>query len=59
MSCAICNDMDGAGKYNVKENNTFRERQIPYNFTYKWNVRNKTNKQRGKRKRKRNQETDA
>jgi len=35
-------------EYNAKQNKSIRERQIPYDFTQMWNVRNKTNKQRGK-----------
>ena len=36
-----------------------RERQRLYDFTYMWDLRNKTNKQRGKNKREVNQETDS
>ena len=35
--------MDGPGKYYAK-NNPVRGRQIPYNFTYMWNLIKKTNK---------------
>ena len=45
---AICNDMDGAREYNAKWNKSVRERQIPYDFTHMWNLRNKTNEQREK-----------
>ena len=41
--------MDGARGYHAKLNKSVRERQIiPYGFTCMWNLRNKTNKQRGK-----------
>ena len=36
-------------EYNAKQNKPVRERQIPYEFTHMWNLRNKTNEQRGKR----------
>ena len=39
--------MGGARKYNAKYKSV-RERQIPYDFTYVLNLRNKTNEQRGK-----------
>ena len=57
--------MDGARDYYAKQNKSVRERQIPYDFTHMWNLRNKTNEQGGKEKRetekergKPNQETD-
>ena len=37
--------MDGPGEYYVKENKPVREIQIPYDFTYMWNLMNKINKQ--------------
>ena len=36
--------------YYSKQNKSGRERQIPYSFTHTWNLRNKTNKQKGKKK---------
>ena len=36
-------------EYNAKQNKSVRERQIPYNFTHTWNLRTKTNEQRGKK----------
>ena len=54
--------MDGATEYNAKQNESVRERQIPYNFIYMWNLRNKINEQRGKereRERGANQVTDS
>ena len=45
----MCSDVDGAREYNAKQNKSVRERQIPYDFTHLWNLRNKTNKQRKKR----------
>ena len=37
--------MDGPRGYDVKQNKSDRERQIPYGFTYMWNLKNKTNEQ--------------
>ena len=37
--------MGGTGKYYAKRNNPGGERQIPNDFTHKWNVINKINKQ--------------
>ena len=42
---AICNNMDGPKGYYAKWNKPEKERQIPYNFIYMWNLKNKTNKQ--------------
>ena len=42
---AICNNMDGSREYNAKWNKLGRERQIPYNFTYVWNLKKKHFKQ--------------
>ena len=30
--------MDGHGEYYAKQNKPVRGRQIPYNFTYMWNL---------------------
>ena len=50
-----CNDIDGARGYNAKWNNSDNHLN-----SLMWNLRNKTNKQRGKkRKREANQETDS
>ena len=41
---AICNDMERPIDYNTKQNKSERERQIPYNITYMWNLKkNDTN----------------
>ena len=40
--------MSGPRKFNAKWNKPVRERQIPYDFTNMWNLRNKTNEQREK-----------
>ena len=40
-----CASMDGTGEYCAKWNKPGSERQILYDFTYKWNLINKTNKQ--------------
>ena len=42
---AICDNMDGPRKHYAKLNKLDRERLIPYDFTYLWNLNNKTNKQ--------------
>ena len=38
-------NMDGPRGYYAKWNKADRERQIPYDFTYTWNLKNKTNNQ--------------
>ena len=40
---AICSNTDGLGGYYGKWNKSNRERQILYNNTYIWNLRNTTN----------------
>ena len=45
-SLIMCNNMDGAREYNTRKNKSFRERQVAYDFTHMWNLRNKT--KRGK-----------
>ena len=37
--------MNGPRGYNAKLNKSERERQIPYDFTYMWDLKNKINKQ--------------
>ena len=37
----FCNSMDGSGEYYAEWNKPVRERQIPYAFTYMWNLMNK------------------
>ena len=39
---AICNDMDGTRGNYAKLNKSVRERQILYESTHIWNLRNKT-----------------
>ena len=41
-SLTICNDMHGTTVYYAKQNKSVWERQIPYDFTHLWNLRNKT-----------------
>ena len=36
--------MDRSRGYHAKLNKSVRERQIPYDFTHIWNLRNKTKK---------------
>ena len=51
--------MNETREYNVKQNKSVRERQIPYDFTHMWNLRNRTHEQREKRERGANQETNT
>ena len=41
LNLAICNDVDGAGEYYSTQNKSVREKQIPCDFTHKWNLRKK------------------
>ena len=41
----ICDNMDGPRGYYAKWNESDRERQILYDFTYMWKLKNKTNEQ--------------
>ena len=45
-----CNDMDGTGGYYARGNKSVRERQMPYDFTHTWNLRNETDEHRGREK---------
>ena len=54
---AICNDLDGAREYYAKQNTSVRERQIPYDFTNMWNLRNHTIEHSGEKEA--NQERDS
>ena len=47
--------MDGAREYNAKLNKSEKDK-YPYDFTHMWSLRNKTNEQRGEKKREANQE---
>ena len=40
---AICDNMGGPREYYAKWNKSKKERKIPYDFTYMWNLKNKTN----------------
>ena len=42
--------MEGARMYYAKRKKSIRERQIPYDFTQMWNLRNKTDEDGGGRK---------
>ena len=44
---AICNNVDGDKIYYAKRNKPIRERQIPYDFTHMWSLRNKTDEYMG------------
>ena len=56
---AICNDMDGAGEYNAKQNKSVRERQIPYEFIHMWSLRNKQKQAKGEEGRQREREKEG
>ena len=43
LNLAIC-DMDGPRGYCAECNESNRERQMPYDFTYMWSLKNKINK---------------
>ena len=45
LNLAICDNMDGSRGYYDKWNKSDTERQIPYDFIYKWNLKHKTNEQ--------------
>ena len=36
---AICSNLDGPRAYHTKWNKSERERQIPYNIAYRWNLK--------------------
>ena len=38
---AISNNVDGAKEYNAKQKKSVRDRQILYDFTHIWDLRNK------------------
>ena len=40
---AICSNMDGSRDYHTKQSKSERERQIPYDITYMWNLKYDTN----------------
>ena len=40
---AICNNMDATRDYHTKWSKSERERQIPYDITYMWNLKYGTN----------------
>ena len=40
---AICSIMDGLGEYYARWNKSDRERQILYDISYMWNIKNTTN----------------
>ena len=39
----FCDSMDRSGEHYAKWNKPVRERQIPYDFTYMWNLMKKLN----------------
>ena len=47
---AICDDMDESRECTVKQKKSVSETKIPYDCTHVWNLRNKTNEWRGKKR---------
>ena len=45
---SICDDVDGTRRYYAKRKKSVRERQILYDLTHMWNLRNKTDDCRGR-----------
>ena len=41
---AICSNMDGPREYHTEWSDSQREKQIPYDITYIWNLKYDTNK---------------
>ena len=41
----LCHSIDAPGEHYATWNKPVRERQIPYDFTYMWNLKNKINEQ--------------
>ena len=58
MKSCHCNSMDGSREYNAKWKKPVRERWIPFEYMHMWNLRKKTNEQRGE-KRETNQKTNS
>ena len=50
MKVTTCESMDGPIGYYTTWNKSDRESQIPYNFTYVWNLKNKINEQQNRNK---------
>ena len=43
MNNAICSNKDAIRGYHAKGNESERERQLPYDITYTWNLKYRTN----------------
>ena len=43
LNNAICSNMDRPRDYHIKQSKSERERQIPYDITYIWNLKYNTN----------------
>ena len=56
---SIFNEMGGDRDFNAEQNKSVRERQISYDFTLTWNLRNKISKGKRERERETNEETDS
>ena len=40
----LCSNADGPREHHTKESKSDRERYVPYDITYMWNLKNNTNK---------------
>ena len=47
MKSCHCNDVDGPREYYAEQNMSIRERQLLYDLTHIWDLRNKTEDHRG------------
>ena len=43
MKYYLCSNMDGPREYHTKWSKSDRERYMPYDITYMWNLKNNTN----------------
>ena len=46
INLVICDNIDRPRRYYTKGNKADRERHIPCDFTYMWNLKNKINKRK-------------
>jgi len=55
LNLVICNNMGESTQYNANWNKSDKEKQIPYDLTYMWNLKTKQNKKTNKTRRYREQ----
>ena len=55
----FCNSMNGPRGYYARRNKSVRERQIPYHFTYMWNLMNKNKNNKKKQIHRYREQTDS